>query len=99
LTSNTQNEDLGVFGAVASTTQHKKIQHEAHKTIEEDGSRDDVGKPRPEPVSSDHRRKRWPRTSYRHPPGSSGRPPTTPTMAAAIENYLWTINEMIERLD
>jgi hypothetical protein len=40
-----QNADLGVFGAVASTTQHKKIQHDAHKTIEEDGSRDDVGDP------------------------------------------------------
>jgi hypothetical protein len=57
-----QNEDLGVFGAVASTTQHKKIQHEAHKTIDEDGSRDDVGKPGQTPsdriigVSVGHRR-------------------------------------------
>src|SRR5207245_675032 len=29
-----QYEDLGVFGAVASTAQHEEIQHQADKTIE-----------------------------------------------------------------
>ena len=61
-----QHEDLGVFGAVASTAQHEEIHDEADQTVEKTNHADDVGKPSQSPSDRAKRYAGKARTSFRH---------------------------------
>jgi hypothetical protein len=65
-----QNKDLGVFGAVASSAKHEKIQHQADKTVEGVGHARILS-----PCTNPHASRETPaqeaRTSFRHPQASA----------------------------
>jgi hypothetical protein len=66
-----ENEDLSVLGAVASTAKHEEIQHEADKRVGSGGHGGDVGKPGQIPSDQAERCVSKARTSFRHPHGRS----------------------------